>query len=119
MDKFVEKELNGWGRYRGSRSHIYRPDKVNGIAAAVRSGKESSYIGRGLGRSYGDAALNQDGGVVLTERINRFLSFEPNTGVVSCEAGVTLEEILKVRSYALDPIFGQTIPHIVVTHETC
>jgi len=50
MDKFVEKELNGWGRYRGSRSHIYRPDKVNGIAAAVRSGKESSYIGRGLGQ---------------------------------------------------------------------
>ena len=23
------------------------------------------------------------------------------------------------RSYALDPIFGQTTPHIVVTHETC
>ena len=25
----------------------------------------------------------------------------------------------RFRSYALDPIFGQTIPHIVVTHETC
>lgn len=96
MDKFVEKELNGWGRYRSSRSHIYRPEKVNGIAAVVQSRKEGSYIGRGLGRSYGDAALNQGGGVVLTERINRFLSFEPNSGVVSCEAGVTLEEILKV-----------------------
>ena len=27
--------------------------------------------------------------------------------------------IRNFRSYALDPIFGQTIPHIVVTHETC
>ena len=84
MDKVVEKELNGWGRYRGSRSHIYRPEKVNGIAAVVQSRKEGSYIGRGLGRSYGDAALNQGGGVVLTERVNRFLSFEPNSGVLSC-----------------------------------
>ena len=31
-----------------------------------------------------------------------------------------LREIRQIyRSYALDPIFGQTIPHIVVTHETC
>ena len=96
MDKFVDKELSGWGCFRGSRGHIYRPEAVSGIAAVLQSGKETSYIGRGLGRSYGDAALNRDRGVVLTERINRFLSFEPNTGVLSCEAGVSLEEILKV-----------------------
>ncbi|MEE8160892.1 MAG: FAD-binding oxidoreductase [Acidobacteriota bacterium] len=96
MDKFVDKELTGWGCFRASRGHIYRPEKLKGIGAAIQGGEESSYIGRGLGRSYGDAALNQDGGVVLTERVNRFLSFEPNSGVLSCEAGVSLEEILRV-----------------------
>jgi len=96
MDKFVDKELSGWGCFRTSRAHIYRPEKVSGIAALVQSRTETSYIGRGMGRSYGDAALNQDVGVVLTERINRFLSFEPNSGVLRCEAGVSLEEILRV-----------------------
>ena len=96
MDKFVDQELSGWGCFRGSRGHIYRPETVSAIAAVLQSRKETHYIGRGLGRSYGDAALNRDCGVVLTERINRFLSFEPDTGVLSCEAGVGLEEILKV-----------------------
>ena len=94
MDKFVDQELSGWGCFRSSRGHIYRPETVSAIAAVLQSRKETNYIGRGLGRSYGDAALNRDCGVVLTERINRFLSFEPDTGVLSCEAGVTLAAII-------------------------
>ncbi len=93
MDKFVDKELTGWGCFRASRGHIYRPEKLKGIGAVIQGSEESSYIGRGLGRSYGDAALNQDGGVILTERVDRFLSFEPNSGVLSCEAGVRLARI--------------------------
>ncbi len=82
MGKFVDKELTGWVCFRTSRGHIYRPEKLKGIGAVIQGGEESSYIGRGLGRSYGDAARNQDDGVVLTERINRFLSFEPNSSIL-------------------------------------
>ncbi len=51
-------------------------------------------IARGLGRSYGDASLNENGGVLLETRLNRFISFDPATGVLACEAGVSLSDIL-------------------------
>ncbi|HAI70280.1 MAG TPA: FAD-binding oxidoreductase, partial [Gammaproteobacteria bacterium] len=50
----------------------------------------------GLGRSYGDVCLN-DGGVILTTRsLNRFIHFDSNSGVLRCEAGVSLAEILEL-----------------------
>jgi FAD/FMN-containing dehydrogenase len=54
-----------------------------------------SAIARGLGRSYGDASFNSSGCTVLTERLNRFLDFDPSTGALECEAGVTIGEILE------------------------
>src|SRR4029077_3394148 len=56
---------------------------------------QPSYIPRGMGRSYGDAALNQDSGVILQSRLNRFVSFDAEEGVLSCEAGVSFAEILQ------------------------
>jgi FAD/FMN-containing dehydrogenase len=50
----------------------------------------------GLGRSYGDVCLN-DGGVILTTRsLNRFIHFDSDSGVLRCEAGVSLAEILEL-----------------------
>ena len=54
----------------------------------------SSLIARGAGRSYGDAALNGTGWTVLTEQLNRVLAFDNRTGVLRCEAGMRLGEIL-------------------------
>ncbi|MET0594352.1 MAG: FAD-binding oxidoreductase [Polyangiaceae bacterium] len=51
---------------------------------------------RGLGRSYGDAALNAGGRVLGTPRMNRLLAFDPATGTLACEAGVSLAEIIRV-----------------------
>ncbi|MFL5392816.1 MAG: FAD-dependent oxidoreductase [Myxococcales bacterium] len=52
----------------------------------------------GQGRSYGDVCLN-DGGVVLTTgRLDRFISFDERTGVVRCEAGLTIADLI---SFAL------------------
>ncbi|HSP94158.1 MAG TPA: FAD-binding oxidoreductase [Thermoanaerobaculia bacterium] len=73
---------------------IFRPEKRASLAAILASGEEPSYIARGLGRSYGDAALNRGGGVICFERLNRLIAFDPKTGVLECEAGVTFAEIL-------------------------
>src|SRR3954463_6487118 len=52
----------------------------------------------GQGRSYGDVCLN-DGGVVLTTgRLDRFISFDERTGIVRCEAGLTIADLI---SFAL------------------
>jgi FAD/FMN-containing dehydrogenase len=52
-------------------------------------------VSHGLGRSYGDAALNRDGGVLWHRRLNRLLSFEESSGVLECEAGTSSAEILQ------------------------
>lgn len=51
-------------------------------------------IARGLGRCYGDSSLGDN--VVSTLRFNRMLAFDGQTGILSCEAGLSLGEILEV-----------------------
>jgi FAD/FMN-containing dehydrogenase len=47
-----------------------------------------------FGRSYGDSCLN-DGGLLLdVRRLDRLMAFDEEDGLLRCEAGVTLAEIL-------------------------
>lgn len=55
----------------------------------------SRVLAHGLGRSYGDCALNDGGLLLKTRRMNRYLSFDESTGELSCEAGVSLAEVLR------------------------
>ena len=48
----------------------------------------------GAGRSYGDVCLLENGTLIQTLGIDRLLHFDPQTGVLRCEAGVTLAQIL-------------------------
>lgn len=86
----VRKLFSGWGRYPVQECVGWRPEKLNGLLLP------QPMIARGQGRSYGDAALNQDGNIVLTERIDRFLEFDSDTGVLRAEAGVTLAQLIDV-----------------------
>ncbi len=83
--------LSGWGRYPVQSCELERPERY----ADLRS-DPARVIARGQGRSYGDAALNENGRVLLTERVNRLLEFDAVHGVLRVESGVTLAEILEV-----------------------
>jgi FAD/FMN-containing dehydrogenase len=48
----------------------------------------------GAGRSYGDVCLLDHGTLFPTRGLDKLLHFDPQTGVLRCEAGVTLAEIL-------------------------
>jgi FAD/FMN-containing dehydrogenase len=48
----------------------------------------------GLGRSYGDVCLLKDGNLLCTRPLDRLLAFDPQTGLLLCEAGVSLAEVL-------------------------
>ncbi|HYB90309.1 MAG TPA: FAD-binding oxidoreductase [Candidatus Binataceae bacterium] len=87
--------LTGWGRYPSAQSDLYRPEKISELKAVVSS-DSTSVLARGAGRAYGDAALNADNRVVDFGRLNRMLAFDPATGVLRCEAGVTIDEIIDV-----------------------
>lgn len=87
-------ELTGWGRFPRSRGYL-RPVMSSGeILAELRDRGAYSILARGAGRAYGDAALNS-GQVCLDFRAyDRFLDFDPRSGLLHAEAGVTLERIL-------------------------
>ena len=91
----VVRPLAGWGRFPIETCRLYRPEKRATLPAIFASGEEGSYIARGLGRSYGDAALNASAGVIDFTRLDRMLGFDPETAILECEAGVSLAAILE------------------------
>lgn len=89
MSGMLNKELSGWGRYPRARCELVRPERYADLHAT-----NAASIARGQGRAYGDAALNAAHQVVLTERLNRLLEFNQQSGVLRAEAGLTMQELL-------------------------
>lgn len=83
--------LSGWGRYPVYSCELERPERYVDLCSNA-----PSQIARGQGRSYGDAALNENGRVLLTERVNRLLELDVEQGILRAEAGVKLANILEV-----------------------
>ncbi|HBK44974.1 MAG TPA: FAD-binding oxidoreductase [Xanthomonadaceae bacterium] len=79
-----------WGRY---------PRVAQGLTSLYDRQRplphfDGSALPHGNGRSYGDSCLNP-GGILLHARgLDRFIAFDPATGVLHCESGVTLAEII-------------------------
>jgi decaprenylphospho-beta-D-ribofuranose 2-oxidase len=85
--------LSGWGANLRVDCHVAEPSALTDVAKVLdRSGS----ISRGLGRSYGDCAINAGGQVLRTTSVDRFLGFDEATGTLVCEAGVSLESIIAV-----------------------
>ncbi|MFZ5895776.1 MAG: FAD-binding protein [Myxococcota bacterium] len=85
-------ELAGWGANRRAPCHLLQPETPAQVAKWLDPG---GTIARGLGRSYGDAATNTDRQVLAMTRVDAFLAFDEHTGVLTCEAGVSLAEIIR------------------------
>ncbi len=96
MDRWIEQDLGGWGRYPVVRTRCTRPERRSEVLAALADRGGDPVLAHGLGRSYADTALLRDGKVVLTERLDRMLDFDPIGGWVRCEAGVSLKELIEV-----------------------
>ena len=88
--------LSGWGNYPRESCFAEHVESPGGLREAIVSGKQSSYIARGLGRAYGDSSLNRNEGVLVQTGMNRMLAFDADSGVLECEAGVSLAEIIDV-----------------------
>jgi decaprenylphospho-beta-D-ribofuranose 2-oxidase len=90
------EKLYGWGRLRPSESTVYYPDvrdqltPIPGITAGKR------VLARGKGRSYGDASLNAGNTSVCFDWLDKVHEFDTDNGVLVCEAGLTLEEIIRL-----------------------
>lgn len=84
------RSLTGWGRSITSLSEVAG---VRLPADVGSTGGPRGDIARGLGRSYGDAALNSGGRVFVTESLDE-ISLDSDRGVLRAGAGVSLGTIL-------------------------
>jgi FAD/FMN-containing dehydrogenase len=87
----VPKTLSGWGRLPVVEGLEEAPAELEAASAGAR-------LSRGLGRSYGDASLPARPGdrVLCTRRADRILHFDPETGRLRAEAGLSLAELHRV-----------------------
>src|SRR4051812_35188649 len=96
MSRYIKHELASWGNFPREEVYDFRPDSPAEIAPILGEHTVPTYISRGLGRSYGDAALNAGAGVIRQERLNRSLAGDEPSQVREAEAGVPLHKILDV-----------------------
>jgi len=86
-----------WGRYpKGIHRYVHKPAWSDQLGEILNSAASASLLPYGMGRSYGDSCLNAHRELIDCRRLNRILGFDEVTGIVRCEGGVTLSDIISV-----------------------
>ena len=93
----TKQRLSGWGRTAWTVSDTVVPADVEAIRTVVAASPHRGVIARGLGRSYGAAAQNAGGSVLLMPgtAVGAPYSLDDNTGIVTAPAGMSLDDILR------------------------
>jgi FAD/FMN-containing dehydrogenase len=86
------RSVTGWGRLPAERQRVLVPTDPAELAASVRL-TSGSGLAVGAGRSYGDVGTNGGGTLWDSRELDRFESFDSDTGILRCEPGVLLRDI--------------------------
>jgi FAD/FMN-containing dehydrogenase len=89
------KHYGSWGRFPKAKHFRVIPVHWRHELPDFRSLKKP-VLPYGQGRSYGDCCLNEEGFLIDTSGLCRFVAFDEQQGVLRCEAGVTLYELLQL-----------------------
>ena len=91
------KKVFSWGRYpKAAHKYVHRPAWNDQVPQILSTAAAGSLLPYGLGRSYGDSCLNDGRELLDCRRLNRILGFHESSGMVRCESGVSLSEIIDV-----------------------
>ena len=82
--------LFSWGMYPKIKSTLFSFRDIKSLAGYME--KTEEFVPYGNGRSYGDSALADN--IVYAKPYNNFLTFDAQEGILECQAGVLLSEIL-------------------------
>ncbi len=88
-------KLTGWGRVSPSVARVITPARSDQIRQLLLDPPARGFVARGLGRSYNNAAQNEGGVVIDMTGLNRISDLDPVHGTVTCEAGVSLDQLMR------------------------
>ena len=93
-NQYLER-VETWGMNTACLSYVFRPTTVEGIGEAFETARAHGLkVGlRGAGRSYGDASLAGENICLDLTRMSRILDWNPVTGIIAVEPGVTLRQL--------------------------
>lgn len=83
--------MSGWGNFPRATSRLLLARDPDAIGPVLRDA--DTLIARGAGRAYGDAAIGC-GATLSLQALDRMMAFDPASGRLTVEAGVTLAAIL-------------------------
>lgn len=92
MKPNFEKTVTNWGNFPIVKKEIRAEEDYDKIREFLKTHNE--VIARGNGRCYGDASLAD--AIFSTQKLNKFIGFDRINGILECEAGVLLSDILEV-----------------------
>lgn len=84
--------LNSWGMYPRIKNRQFSFDNEQELKKIIEENQD--LIAYGNGRSYGDSALNTN--IIHSKKYNHFLEFDEKNGLLHCQSGVMLSEILDI-----------------------
>ena len=85
--------LYGWGRTAPSSAEVVEGAGAHTITTVIREATGRGVLARGLGRSYGDAAQNGGGTVLLIG--DSVVEIDDSTGIVRAGAGVSFDDLIR------------------------
>ncbi len=85
--------FESWGRYPKLDCHVEPLFWTDEFPRGTRLPPEVLAVG--MGRSYGDVCLLERGTLLSTRGMDRLLHFDAATGLLRCESGTTLAQILE------------------------
>ena len=89
----VMQPVSAWGRI-ARETHQWVPLTDRSVAADVIAAADKPGLPFGNGRSYGDVGLNAGKTLWAMRGLDRFIAFDRAQGLIECEAGVLLKEII-------------------------
>ena len=92
MKPDYKQTVTNWGNFPVVEKEMKSEDSSAKIQEYIRNNHD--IIARGNGRCYGDAALSEN--IFSTKRLNKFISFDRLNGIIECESGVLLSDVLEV-----------------------
>jgi decaprenylphospho-beta-D-ribofuranose 2-oxidase len=99
MDELIQKaeavRIAGFGQSEYVQASVVRPETSWELLElfAEADSVSRNVVLRGSGLSYGDAAILEGGIVADCTAMNKILAWDPTTGVIECEGGVTIESL--------------------------
>ncbi|KTD23695.1 FAD-binding protein [Legionella israelensis] len=104
-----KRSFTSFSKATQSQGRGLRPEREDQLESCFDKRSEHGFLARGQGLSYNDCCLNNQGYLIETNRLNHFLSFDTDTGLVVCQAAVSFADLFSLHPGFIPPVIPGTV----------